>query len=132
MKELIPHNYNLLDTTNQYVSVTTKSVERIIMCEFLNQQDVHIERRCTVLYGRCRERLTHRAQGFAIDGSLISIQLPNITNSDIQNYCYAAVASNDTFSVLIEGKFQSTSSESSLILPLYLILLLEIRVRNPH
>ena len=118
MKELILHNDNLLDTTNQYVSVTTKSVERIIMCEFLNQQDVHIERRCAVLYGRCTDKLTHRAQGSARDGSLISIQLPDITDSDTQNYCYAAVASNDTFIVLIEGKFQSTSGESSLILPL--------------
>ena len=88
--------------------MTTDSAGRI-NCTFLNQRDLKKEKSFTVFYGRCTEQLTNNIQAFTRFSLMISIQLDRV--SDLQDYCYTTIASNDTFSVLIEGRFSSITSE---------------------
>lgn len=66
---------------------------------------------CSVLYGWCVHKFTLRAQSSIADGSLISIQLHDIAESELIDYCYAVTASYDSFSVLMEGNFSSSESD---------------------
>ena len=69
-----------------------------------------MEKSCNVSYGQCAEQLSYSNAIGATSGSgSIAVQLG--IESDVQDYCYATIANNDTFSVLIEGTFSSTSSE---------------------
>ena len=65
-----------------------------------------MEKSCRVLYGRCAEQLSYSSAFHARDDS-ITVQLNNVVESDLQDYCYATIANNGTFSVLIEGSFSS-------------------------
>ena len=96
----------LLGNTNEYVLVTADSTGRIT-CTFLNQQDSQMEKSCSVFYGQCAEQLSYSSTFHATDDS-ITVQLNNVIESDLQDYCYATIANNGTFSVLIEGSFSST------------------------
>jgi hypothetical protein len=102
----------LLGNTNQYVHVTAESTDSgTITCTFLNQQDVQTTRSCRVLYGQCAEQLA-MSKSSIIYTRDYSITVPLDIESDVQDYCYATIASNGTFSVLVEGSFSSNLSKS--------------------
>ena len=67
-----------------------------------------MEKSCNVLYGQCAEPLSYSN---TIANGSGSIAVQHGIESDVQDYCYATIANNDTFSVLIEGTFSSTLSE---------------------
>ena len=70
-----------------------------------------MEKSCNVLYGRCAEQLSYSSASSATNGSgSIAVQLD--IESEIQDYCYATIANNGTFSVLIEGNFNSMATLS--------------------
>lgn len=100
-----------LGSTNQYVHVTAESTGNgSITCTFLNQQDIQTKKSCHVLYGQCAKYLAiSRSNTIYARDNLIIVPLD--IESDIHDYCYATIANNGTFSVLIEGTFSSTLSE---------------------
>ena len=88
--------------------MTAESTGKVV-CIFLNQQDVPAEKSCSVSYGRCAEQLSYHT---TVQSRAASITVQFDVESDLQDYCYATIAKNDTFSVLIEGSFISTLSKS--------------------
>ena len=101
-----------LGSSNQYVNVTAESTGNgSITCTFLNQQDIQTNKSCHVLYGRCAKHLAISRSNTIYARDNLIIIVPLDIESDIQDYCYATIANNGTFSVLIEGTFSSTLSE---------------------
>ena len=89
--------------TNQFVEVQYSSADSTISCIFLNQMDTSIKS-CNVTYGICGQNLKQTVQGST------SLMFPNtvvlkVTQSS--SFYYAVTATNDSFTVVVEGSVQS-------------------------
>ena len=92
----------LTECTNNFVQVVyreTSSVS-IISCEFLNQSDTS-EKTCCATYKSCNKKEPGNTQTCDRD-SPYNIQLEVVDES---YDCYTVTASNDTYTVKVEGTF---------------------------
>ena len=92
-----------IECANQFVAVRYNSADSTISCTFLNPMDTSIKS-CRVTYGPCGQEPTQSVQKFS------SVELPNniaLTIMPRGTYCYTVTASNDNFTVSIEGMIQS-------------------------
>ena len=80
-----------------------------ISCNFQDDQD-HSMKTCNVVYGRCGEKLNNTANSTNSFERTNFVQvLLNLSDSGV--FCYKVMASNATYSVLIEGSFTIDKSE---------------------
>ena len=79
---------------------------------FENQQDLS-PKLCSVKYGTCDNEM-YSAQNHTTDGSLSTVTLK--LNSSIINPtdCFVVTARNDTFTVMMEGNFETQQSNNNL------------------
>ena len=116
------------ECTNSFVQVVyreTSSVS-IISCEFLNRSDTY-DKLCCVAYIPCnkKEPGSHNKTCGRSRDSLYNIQLEVID----QTYdCYTVTASNDTYTVKVEGTFTLGTEHESTLLFIIFIRLLNIQV----
>ena len=75
--------------------------ESTISCVFQNQSDTS-EKSCCITYGLCdQERLRN---ALADCNNYYSLEL-DLSGTSRQRYCYIVTASNDTYTVKVEGTF---------------------------
>ena len=94
-----------IECINRFVDVQYNSVDSTISCTFLNQMDTSIKS-CSITYGPCGQNRTQRVEERS------SLALPNnvtlmITLHASGSYCYTVTASNDNFTIAVEGQLQS-------------------------
>ena len=100
------------DGTNKFVNIIFDSVTNKFHCSFLNQQDTS-GKSCNVSYALCGDHLLQTEVGFTNTErpNRVEIQL-NLPESRLNTYCYITAASNDTFKILIEGRFATRRGEN--------------------
>ena len=81
-----------------------------ITCEFTNQLD-NSNKSCIVTYSRCGQQLSEMAQGSSTPEEPNSIQVELDLPGQAIMYCYIVTASNDTFTVFIEGNLTTARGE---------------------
>ena len=90
------------DAINEFVAVTFDPSTNSINCTFLNKQDTS-NKLCRVIYGQCSQPTTQSTQGNVTD-SMNSIIL-TLTLDD-PKLCYIVTASNEDYTVEVEGSFR--------------------------
>ena len=99
------------DGTNKFVNITFDSVTNKFHCNFLNQDTSG--KSCNVSYALCGDHLLQTEVGFTNTErpNRVEIQL-SLPESRLNTYCYIIAASNDTFKILIEGRFETRGGEN--------------------
>ena len=89
---------------NDFVQVVHKetSSESTISCAFQNQSDTS-DKKCCVTHQLCDQQESQKFNKCNND-SPYNIQLKALSHSS-QRYCYTVTASNDTYTVKVEGNF---------------------------
>ena len=88
---------------NQFVDVQYNSADSTISCTFINQMNTSIKS-CNVTYGICGQNLKQTVQGST------SLMFPNTVVLKLMynsSFCYAVTATNNSFTVVVEGSAQS-------------------------
>lgn len=76
--------------------------ESTISCIFLNPSDTS-EKTCCVTHGKCDKNGPENVQECKTNSPYsIQLEVPGHSN---QRYCYTVTASNDTYTVKVEGTF---------------------------
>ena len=85
--------------SNEFVRVKYDSATSTISCNFLNQFDTS-EKVCRIHYGVCDEIIVETTSASDTSDS-VTLKL-RILNS--ASYCYSLTASNDSYTVTVEGQ----------------------------
>ena len=97
---------------NDFVELSFDMVLKIVTCSFLHKQDTSTKH-CSIMYGfpgkTCRT-LGH--QSSSNTSSHVQIGLP-IDYQPQNKHCFRVTASNDTFTVIVEGSFTTQLSSKS-------------------
>ena len=81
--------------------------ESTVSCVFLNQSDTS-EKTCCVTHRLCDQKIlenTLRCNKDSTYNNVIELEVYFGHLSTSQKYCYAVIASNDTYTVKVEGTF---------------------------
>ena len=89
-----------------------------ISCVFQNQSDIS-KKLCCITYRLCDQQESQNVQDCNEDFSdRIELGVSDSVSSD-QLYCYTAIASNDTYTVKVEGSFIIVTGITNLALITY-------------
>lgn len=88
------------------MEVVYNSDTSTIVCAFFSKANYS----CSIRYGLCSDRnmesLTMSQRSYAIGSDKVLLQ---IESSGLALYCYAVRASNGTFALIVEGRFDAMS-----------------------
>ena len=91
-----------LGSTNDYVDVMIKSNGSII-CKFLDQRSRQVVKSCEIMFGQCEQQKDTILKGNAFDVTTDSIRIDIPATYSTQSFCYTVKASNNNFTINIEG-----------------------------
>ena len=80
-----------------------------VICTFLDQQNNHTEKSltCAITYGPCPMSVNQSVNGIPSSPNTVIIDLPPDHQSSER--CYTIIASNNTFTVAMQGKMGKNS-----------------------
>ena len=87
------------------------------MCTFLNHTSLRVK--CEIAYGSCEQPLTSVVRGITTSPNTVVISLPKPLAI---NDCYTITATNDTFSLQIQGMSSTSEPIIIVIMKYYLVI----------
>ena len=90
------------DCINQFVEIQYNSATSTISCIFLRELDTS-KKSCSIRYGVCNQESTEIAADNTTTSNVIMLSLA-LTSSESQ--CYVATASNETHTVMFNGRIR--------------------------
>lgn len=102
------------DGTNNYVQVHFIEKRSNFVCQFLNQQGVHVKqgyfKSCSIRYGKCPQMLLVAKDDSTDSLDKVTLVL-QVDHEKSREYCYLVNASTDAFTIQVEGEFVLHSTE---------------------
>ena len=109
---------NLTGVTNQFLDLSFDPASKFATCFFLNQPKSANEMTCSIVYGVPGETCTmfsHQSYSSRSSSNKVYLGFPEANHlQSREEYCFAATASNGTFTVLVKGSMLTTGIHLSL------------------
>ncbi len=97
------HGYS--DVLNNFVQLSFDVVLKTVTCLFIHKQDTGTKH-CNIMYGLLRKTcnaIGHQSSSNTSDRVRIGLPIDHQSRQSPKEYCFRVTASNETFTVLVEG-----------------------------